>query len=136
MIAWCHGAPGIGLSRLRAFQLTGDERYRNEAEAALRTTALSLRDATAGNFSLCHGVFGNSELLLAVAEIFGDQQHREVAESTALRATEHYPKDEHWPCGVPGGGETPNLMLGLAGIGYHYLRLYDAHSNPSVLCIS
>jgi hypothetical protein len=29
-----------------------------------------------------------------------------------------------WPCGIS-GGQTPNLMLGLAGIGYFYLRLYD-----------
>jgi hypothetical protein len=29
-----------------------------------------------------------------------------------------------WPCGT-GGGETPSLMLGLAGIGYPYLRLHD-----------
>jgi lantibiotic modifying enzyme len=34
-----------------------------------------------------------------------------------------------------GGGETPNLMLGLAGIGYFYLRLYDPVKYPSVLII-
>ena len=34
---------------------------------------------------------------------------------------------------VPGGGETPNLMIGLAGIGYFYLRLYDPVAVPSVL---
>jgi len=31
------------------------------------------------------------------------------------------------------GGETPNLMLGTAGIGYFYLRLYDSAAVPSVL---
>ena len=43
--------------------------------------------------------------------------------------------DLPWPCGVPGGGETPNLMLGLAGIGYFYLRLYDPGRFRSVLLL-
>ena len=41
-----------------------------------------------------------------------------------------------WPCGVMSGGETPNLMLGTAGIGYFYLRLYDAAAVPSVLLLA
>jgi hypothetical protein len=32
-------------------------------------------------------------------------------------------QDLRWPCGVTDGDETPNLMLGTAGIGYFYLRL-------------
>ena len=40
-----------------------------------------------------------------------------------------------WPYGVTSGGETPNLMLGTAGIGYFYLRLYDAAAIPSVLLL-
>jgi lantibiotic modifying enzyme len=36
---------------------------------------------------------------------------------------------------VPGAGETPNLMLGLAGIGYFYLRLADSSKHRSVLMI-
>ena len=39
--------------------------------------------------------------------------------------------DWGWPCGIP-GGRTPNLFLGLAGMGYFYLRLVDPKV-PSVL---
>ena len=35
---WCHGAPGIALSRLRAFEITGDERWKAEALVGLQTT--------------------------------------------------------------------------------------------------
>ncbi|HEV3050253.1 MAG TPA: lanthionine synthetase LanC family protein, partial [Longimicrobium sp.] len=35
MSAWCHGGPGIGLTRLRAWQLTRDPLYLDEARAAL-----------------------------------------------------------------------------------------------------
>jgi hypothetical protein len=38
-----------------------------------------------------------------------------------------------WPCGVPGGAETPNLLLGLSGIGYFLLRLYDSTAVPTAL---
>jgi hypothetical protein len=38
-----------------------------------------------------------------------------------------------WPCGVMDAGETPNLLLGLAGIGHFFLRLYDSAQVPTVL---
>lgn len=41
-VQWCHGAPGIGFSRLRTWQILGDEIYREEALAAIRTTSKSL----------------------------------------------------------------------------------------------
>jgi lantibiotic modifying enzyme len=37
---------------------------------------------------------------------------------------------------VLGGGESPNLLLGLAGIGYFYLRLHNAAEFPSVLIVN
>ena len=40
MLAWCHGAPGIGLARLALIPLLPDEpAIREEAETAVRTTA-------------------------------------------------------------------------------------------------
>ena len=35
---WCHGAPGIALSRLRAFEITSEPRWKHEAVIALETT--------------------------------------------------------------------------------------------------
>jgi lantibiotic biosynthesis protein len=132
-LAWCHGAPGIGLTRLRAFELTGDERYRSEAEAALSTTIRDLRATP--SFALCHGIFGNAELLIAAYEVLGDAKLWELAVSTASWAAEQYPTAEYWPCGIPNAGETPDLMNGLAGIGHHFLRLLDPKANRSVLLI-
>ena len=43
-MAWCHGAPGIGLSRLRALELLADDRYRPAAEAAVRATLQVMSD--------------------------------------------------------------------------------------------
>jgi type 2 lantibiotic biosynthesis protein LanM len=138
-VTWCHGAPGIGLSRLRAYELTGQEVYRDEASAALRTTARMLSASAQGlqdNFSLCHGACGNAELLICASEVLGDPSQMKLVSEVAESGIERYRKTNlPWPCGVPGGGETPNLMLGLAGIGYFYLRVFDPSTHRPLLLI-
>ena len=137
-MAWCHGAPGIALSRLRAWEILRDDVYRCEAEAALGTTAKSLDAPSApgsGNFSLCHGQAGNAEALFYASRLL-DQGYARPVEGTAERGIQPYQSSRAaWPCGSNGGGESPNLLLGLAGIGYFYLRLSSPETIPSVLLI-
>jgi lantibiotic modifying enzyme len=137
---WCHGAPGIALSRLRAYRTLRVEEYKAEALIALRTTseftASWLRSGRA-NFSLCHGLGGNAEVLR-----YGqDQLGREAFDGEALcREIAHFGGETYagsegsWPSGTA-GSDVPGLMLGLAGIGHFYLTLHEA-SVPSPLCIS
>jgi lantibiotic modifying enzyme len=138
-VAWCHGAPGIGLSRLRAFQLTQDPALRIEAEAALNTTHKSLDPSMYGgqaNYSLCHGLAGNAELLIYAGQVLRRPDCHLAAQQLGLKGIETYERNRlPWPCGVLGGGETPNLLLGLAGIGYFYLRLHDPTMVPSILIV-
>ena len=137
--AWCHGAPGIGLSRLRDYQLLEDRECLSEAQAAVRTTSKMLNTAIAtgqGNYSLCHGNSGNAELLISVGEVLAEQDSLKTVYELADDGLEKYHLGgSPWPCGVLNGGETPNLMLGLAGIGHFYLRLYDPKKSPSVLLV-
>ena len=136
-IAWCHGAPGIGLSRLRAYEILQHSDYLQQAEAALRTTVRMLNQSSQHeNYSLCHGVAGNAELLLYASQVLGRTEYRTVAEHVGTLGIQQYEQNHiPWPCGVMGGGETPNLMLGLAGIGYFYLRLYDSAMVPSMVIV-
>jgi lantibiotic biosynthesis protein len=137
---WCHGAPGIALSRLRACEVLSDETCKEEAITALRTTRgateAALRSGV-GNFSLCHGLTGNAEVLVYGRQALGT----EWADSSALAYEVANAGIETcvsrglpWPCGTGIGGETPSLMLGLAGIGHFYLRLHDP-TIPSVLML-
>jgi len=137
MMAWCHGAPGIGLSRLRAYRILGDPLLLEEAETALRSTAKSLNNPSAGgSYSLCHGHSGNAELAIYAAQVLGTPEHGSLAAQVGRQGIEHYRTNRiPWPCGVLQGGETPGLMLGLAGIGYFYLRLHDPARVPSVLIV-
>lgn len=137
MTAWCHGSPGIGLARLRAFELTGQDVYRQEAEAALRSTLQAIENdlSQGGNYSLCHGLGGNCELPLLAAELLGKPELRQIAERAAREGIETYEaRGRPWPCGTRGGVPDPSLLVGEAGIGAFYLRLADPET-PSVLLL-
>jgi lantibiotic modifying enzyme len=141
---WCHGAGGIGAARLQAWRRTGDPTVLAEAAAALDTataaTVRALRHAAGtdaapafeGNLSLCHGVSSVAELHAMAGELTGDAGHlahgRRLAR-WALDGTDAALGDI--ACGVPGGGETPGLMLGLAGVGATFLRLSHPGWLPS-----
>lgn len=137
MHAWCHGAPGIGLSRLRIASLVDDDACKEEAAAALASTSANIRqslDSRQANFSLCHGIAGNTELLLMAADTSGSPQWLSFARQVGQAGLDRYARpDQCWPCGIMGAGETPGLLLGLAGIGYFYLRLSDPATVPSIL---
>ncbi|MBN1204736.1 MAG: hypothetical protein JXB05_07410 [Myxococcaceae bacterium] len=143
-VAWCHGAGGIGLSRLRMLELLpgGDpyrERIQEDLRAAVRTVQACLeKPPSTGleDFSLCHGATGNAELLLQAAEVLRQPELHQAAERVGQRGIELYHRPGlPWPCGVPNAGETPSLLLGTAGIGLFYLRLYGSRQVPSVLLV-
>ena len=90
----------------------------------------------AGNFSLCHGLAGNAEILLEAALRGCDEDGRnaELARAVADAGVErHVHRDTPWPCGTF-EGETACLFLGLAGIGLFYLRLDDP-TRASILLV-
>jgi len=135
--AWCHGAPGIGMSRLRAWRLLKRPDILQEAQTALRSSRASqLATATDYSFGICHGAAGNAELFLQAWEILGDESALADAETIARAGIErHIAGKTPWPCGLEDAGEAPGLMLGLAGIGYYYLRMHGKAEVPSLLTI-
>ena len=139
-VAWCHGAAGIGVSRLRIRRLLGeDTAIRDELQAAAATVSASVQiqeNQEPADFSLCHGMAGNADFLLMLADESSKPEVRAIAAAVGDMGIERFHLARApWPCGVGGAGETPNLMLGLAGIGYFYLRLYDSKAIDSVLIV-
>jgi lantibiotic modifying enzyme len=140
MNAWCHGAPGIALSRLRSYEILNSETCRREAETAINTTINNLygnSEMSQTNYSLCHGLGGNCEPLLYGARVLGMPELFARAEEVALLGIESYEAQRlPWPCGGPGTLESAGLMMGLAGISYYYLRMADAERTPSLLILT
>jgi lantibiotic modifying enzyme len=138
-VAWCHGAAGIGLCRLRAHELLGAPAYLRDVLSATTQARRAIAESCDrfDDLSLCHGVFGRCELLLLAARLLGDDTDVALVKDIADRAIalSEEDTDAAWPCGI-GSGEAPGLMLGLAGIGYFFLRLDNPQNTPSMLAPS
>jgi hypothetical protein len=136
MVAWCNGAPGIALSRLRAQAL--DPQHHDDhlryATAGLETTLTEVRrrrpladwDAT-----LCHGVAGLIETLWVGGHLLGRPDLLDAAREAAFGLGRHSVAELR--SGVPGGTPNPSLMLGTAGIGYALLRIAAPEEVPTAL---
>ena len=141
MAAWCHGGVGIGLSRLRLFALTDERRTLAEASAALQAgrdvvvhAGTSLRDGRTSDCTGCHGLGGVVELLLVAAKALSVPDHERASRRVAaLMLEQRDATDAGWPCGLPGAGEVPALMIGTAGIALTLLRAAGAVDVPTPL---
>lgn len=134
MNAWCHGAAGIGLSRLRAFELLGNPVYLDEMKDAVEKTKRTDIDSQGEDdqhfsFSLCHGNCGNAELFLEAYKTFFDERYLIYSESIAKKVLNS--KDIYSSLSSP--FIKTSLFLGNAGIGYYYLRFLEPSKVPSIL---
>ncbi|WP_437534858.1 type 2 lanthipeptide synthetase LanM family protein [Sorangium sp. So ce726] len=130
--AWCHGAPGIGLSRLPIVAANGDETARAEVLAALEVT---FQQRYAPDHSLCHGDLGNIELFTEAARVLDEPRYRAEADRRAAVLLDSLDRDGPI-CGLPLAAEEPGLMVGISGIGYGLLRLAEPTIVPSVLLLA
>lgn len=122
MNAWCHGAPGIGLTRLRAYALLSEQRYLDDARAAVASTRVALRDRM-GNYSLCHGMFGNCETILCGARHLDEPSWLGEVEEWIGHGLQRYGGNKHgWPSGALLTAPDNSLLLGDAGVGHFLLR--------------
>jgi type 2 lantibiotic biosynthesis protein LanM len=128
--AWCNGAGGIGLARLRLAATLDRESMEREAEIALDTM---VKQGFGDSHCLCHGDIGNLDILLEAATTLGGrwQGEFERLKGLVLAGAERV----GWRCGVPRAFETPGLMEGLSGIAYGLMRQADPDLSPSVLLL-
>lgn len=133
--AWCNGASGIGLSRIASWAALGkvDNDLLREAYTALSATLRNFHKL--GNDSLCHGRAGNAELLLRFAKLRDEPYLQMEANVQAQAQWRNYEKTGYWICGTGSGDVVPDLMLGLAGIGMHFLRLAYPERIPSPILL-
>jgi type 2 lantibiotic biosynthesis protein LanM len=131
-VAWCHGAPGIGLGRLGALAHFDDAYVRREIDIGLSTTK---QFGFATNHSLCHGALGNIELLLTAVQLLGRSEDRKDLERATAEVVASI-EANGLLTGVPLGVETPGFMTGLAGIGYQLLRLAETDTVPAALLLA
>ncbi|RZJ53729.1 MAG: hypothetical protein EOO44_07545 [Flavobacterium sp.] len=134
-LAWCHGAPGITISRLKANKIYPDTVFENEMNTALNTTTKSIyhglmENLTNTNYSICHGIAGNADIILDCGGI----EYQQLAEAVGNAGISKYQDNNiQWSTGLNTGQYTPGLMMGIAGTGYFYLRLFNKEKHKSLL---
>lgn len=136
-MAWCHGAPGIGLARIRAARLgfADVEAVHVGARRAIDTVAdrvEAIERPLRFDCTPCHGVTGLAEVLLE-AGIGGDKARLRAATRTGYWLADHIAEGRALPSGTPSSQHNPSLMLGDAGVGLFLLRLATRGRVPGVL---
>jgi lantibiotic modifying enzyme len=131
---WCHGAPGIAVSRLEAHRVLGDEGLKQEAVTGLETTLRRVWESLDGGLGatglcLCHGPLSCAEVLTLGARYFGNSRYREVALAFGSTLASWVKLED---AGAWQDAWQPGLMTGAAGAGYFLLRLLDPEI-PSLL---
>lgn len=131
--AWCHGAAGIGISRVMMLQEAQDAAgLKDEIERAMK---LTLRKGMGRSHSLCHGDLGNAELFLNAGMKMNRPDWIQQAQSIAMKVIQEKHQMGKFRTGVPRSLAMPGLMLGLSGIGYQLLRMAKPAIVPSVLTL-
>jgi lantibiotic modifying enzyme len=131
--AWCHGALGIGIARMRTAVLTGEPLALAEASGALQAArdevvaaGSALHAGQARDVTPCHGLAGAVEVFLVAARAFDEPAHARAASRAATLLVAMREAAGTWPCGLPGAGEVPGLMTGVAGVVLTLLRATNA----------
>ncbi|MGU3645065.1 lanthionine synthetase LanC family protein [Microbacterium sp. C23T] len=133
-LAWCHGAPGIGIAAALRSRIDRDDALESEATylRAIRSIERARREFTddqGDDATLCHGRSGVVELHLAGAEAAWStdatsrEEHRRAAryEASVIAAGIDADGSTTWSHGVR-GGRSPALLDGTAGVVLTLLR--------------
>ena len=127
MASWCHGSPGVALSRLGALKLVAGEDLESPL---LLDLEFGLRYLAAGeivnNGTVCCGEMGRAEMLLEAARYLGRPELEVQARQRASCVVAGL---------LPAAGRpfVPGFFQGSAGIGYGLLRLIAPDRLSSIL---
>ncbi|GLV60052.1 lanthionine synthetase [Dictyobacter sp. S3.2.2.5] len=131
-VAWCHGAPGIGLARVGGLAALDTEQVRADIEIALRRT---LDEGVRGLDQLCCGNMGRLDILLAAAHYLRRPELALAAEQATWQIVQRAEKAGRFSLDplLPRQVKHFGFFQGTAGLGYTLLRMTAPDQLPSIL---
>ncbi len=125
---WCSGSSGVGTFLIRLWMATGEDRYRELAEAAAHAVRDNRWHMTS---TYCHGLAGDGQFLLDLADLLGEPRYHAWAEelATCLHARAAY-HDGRLVVPDSSGEVTARYGTGLAGVLSFLLRLRHGGRRP------
>lgn len=124
---WCHGAPGIGLSRLYAFKILKDNRLLIDVKNAIDVV---MNYPLEGFDFYCCGNIGRLDFLIEAAKDLKDDKLERWTKAQleklihSKNEKQFYQTYDLSKINI----ENPSLFRGLSGIGYTLLRAVDPNS--------
>jgi lantibiotic modifying enzyme len=118
MFAWCHGAPGILLSRIYAGTVLQNSALMDDARVALGAVIDALPDMLAAEYPdtcACHGLASIAVILNMAAEAGIKSGLGAVAEGVAQTCVNLYARHGILPNGLSRFEDTPQFMIGSSG---------------------
>ncbi|MGP3397908.1 type 2 lanthipeptide synthetase LanM family protein [Coxiella burnetii] len=131
MTAWCHGAAGIGLTRLDSREFWQDDLIDEEIDRAIQTT---LKEGFSLSTTLCHGDLGNLDFLLEASQKNPSKKLQDIFHTHAVFVVERI-KKHGISLDIRGTLPFPGLMLGVAGVAYQLMRVAEPQRLPSILLL-
>jgi len=139
MTGWCHGAPGIALTRMRALQLVPGHPDATRWREDLRSGAVTTAAFPLSTFDhLCCGNLGRAAILQALGAWAGEASWIESAEAITRGAVKRARRRGRFELptmrmGARDALSFPGLMNGLAAIGLHLLGPDDGGDLPTLI---
>jgi type 2 lantibiotic biosynthesis protein LanM len=131
--SWCHGASGIGLSRLLISNYYKDDVIKVELEIALQKM---IENGFSGNQCICHGSMGNIEIFNSIAKNLKIIDQVKFVNKFWEHFIEIYDEKKLFKLEKSSSVlQNMSLFTGLSGIGYQIIRFINWESTPSIIAI-
>ncbi|XP_057453062.1 lanC-like protein GCL2 [Lotus japonicus] len=120
-VSWCHGAPGIAITLVKAAKVFGDKEF---LDAAMQAAEVVWERGLHKRVGICHGISGNAYVFLSLYQHTRDVQYLDMARRFTCSVLDRAPKDI--PRGEMHGGDQPySLFEGIGGLAYLLLDMVD-----------
>ncbi|OMP07868.1 Lanthionine synthetase C-like protein [Corchorus olitorius] len=121
LVHWCHGAPGVALTLVKAAEVFGDVKF---LEAAAEAAQVVWERGLLKRVGICHGISGNAYVFLSLYRKTGNVAflHRAKAFACFLldRAHKLISKEE-----MHGGDNPYSMFEGIGGMAYLFLDMIE-----------
>ncbi|CAN4104165.1 unnamed protein product [Withania somnifera] len=121
LVHWCHGAPGVVLTLIKAAKVFSSDEF---LQAAVEASEVVWNRGLLKRVGICHGVSGNSYVFLSLYRLTGKVEYLYKAKAFAcfLHARAQTLISE----GIMHGGDRPySLFEGIGGMTYLFLDMIE-----------
>ncbi|CAL1352838.1 unnamed protein product [Linum trigynum] len=121
LVHWCHGAPGVALTFVKAAEVFGDQEF---VQAAIDAGEVVWSRGLLKRVGICHGISGNTYVFLSLYRLTGDQKYLHRAKAFLCFL---YDRGQRLISeGKMHGGDRPySLFEGIGGMAHLFLDAVD-----------